>query len=349
MFFRSSPKAARRRPTPRLAVEALDRRDNPSTGVALSGTTLNIVGDNGANSVQVAIVDATDQVLVKADGHTFAFASDQVKAINVNLNGGNDDLTVQLGTGTEPAVTLTRAKAIAVNLGDGDDSANFVFGGLGVPGRVIAADLSATVHAGAGNDSVIGNFGETKAALTVNTFMGTGDDASFVNLWGPVDAGAAVKIGMHGEAGNDSMGVFATYVTGYDQVNIGTGARLDIGLNGGDGNDRLDTTYGGIDRGTLRVREDGAAGNDTVTAQIHLVRPPFTLFPVGVSDVVLRGGSGFDNLELDVFGKAHTFRAEIDGGSGFDHATGTSNVQIINANEWHWLPPRPPIGGVFQS
>lgn len=345
MFFRSNPKAARRRPTPRLGVEALDRRDNPSTGVALSGTTLNIIGDNGANSVQVAIVDATDQVLVKADGQSFAFASDQVQAININLKGGNDDLTVQLGTGAEPAVSLTRAKAIAVSLGDGDDSANFVFGGLGVSGRVIAANLNVTVHAGAGNDSVIGNFGETKGALTFNTFMGTGDDQSFLNLWGPIDAGAAVKIGMHGEAGNDSMGVFATYVNDYDQLNIGAGALLDIGLNGGDGNDRLDTTYGGIDRGTLRVREDGAAGNDKVTAEIHLVRPPFTLFPIGTSDVVLRGGSGFDNLELDVFGKAHKFRAEIDGGTGFDHAAGTSNVQIINANELH-LPPFTPPGGI---
>jgi hypothetical protein len=345
MFFRSNPKAGKRRATTRLGVEALDRRDNPSTGVTLSGTTLNIVGDNGANSVQVAIVDATDQVLVTADGHSFAFASDQVQAININLKGGNDDLTVQLGTGIEPAVSLTRAKAMNVSLGDGDDSANFVFGGLGVSGRVIAADLNVTVHAGAGTDSVIGNFGETKAALTFNTFMGTGDDASFLNLWGPIDAGAAVKIGMHGEAGNDSMGVFATYVNDYDQLNIGAGALLDIGLNGGDGNDRLDTTYGGIDRGTLRVREDGAAGNDKVTAEIHLVRPPFTLFPIGVSDVVLRGGSGFDNLELDVFGKAHKFRAEIDGGTGFDHATGTSNVQIINANELI-VPPINPPGGL---
>ena len=347
MFFRTSPRAAKRRATARLAVEGLDRRDNPSTAVALSGSTLNIVGDNGANSVQVALIDATNQVRVTADGHSFTFASDQVQAINIDLKGGNDDLTVQLGTGGEPAVTLTRAKAINVNLGDGDDSANFFFGGLGVPGRVIAADLNVTVHAGAGNDSVIGNFGETRAALTFNGFMGTGDDASFVNLWGPIGNGAAVKIGLHGEAGNDSMGVFATYVNGYDQVNIGGGGLLDIGLNGGDGNDKLDTTYGGIDRGTLRVREDGAAGNDKVTAEIHLVRPPFTLFPTGVSDVVLRGGSGFDNLELDVFGKAHKFRALIDGGSGFDHAKGTDNVQIVNANELHLPPFNPPGGGVF--
>lgn len=345
MFFRTSPKAAKRRATARLAVEGLDRRDNPSTAVALSGSTINIVGDNGANSVQVALVDATNQVLVTADGHSFAFASDQVQTININLKGGNDDLTVQLGTGTEPAVTLTRAKAVNVNLGDGDDSANFFFGGLGVPGRVIAADLNVTVHAGTGNDSVVGNFGETKGVLAFNTFMGAGDDGSFVNLWGPIDAAAAVKIGMHGEAGNDSMGVFATYVNDYNQLNIGDGALLDIGLNGGDGNDTLDTTYGGIDRGTLRVREDGAAGNDHVTADIHLVHPPFTLFPIGESDVVLRGGSGFDNLELDVFGKANKFRAEIDGGTGFDHATGTSNVQIINANELI-VPPINPPGGL---
>jgi hypothetical protein len=336
---------AKARRTTRLGVEGLDRRDTPSTGVTLSGGVLNIVGDDTANTVQVALVDATNQVLVQADGHQFTFASDQVQTININLKGGNDDLTVQLGTGNEPAVSLTRAKAINVNLGDGDDSANFFFGGLGVPGRVIAADLNINVHAGAGNDSVIGNFGETKAALTFNGFMGTGDDNNFVNLWGPIDAGAAVKIGLHGEAGNDSMGVFATYVNDYDQLNIGTGALLDIGLNGGDGNDHLDTTYGGFDRGTLRVREDGGAGNDQVTAEIHLNLNKFFPFPTGTADVVLRGGSGFDNLELDATGRAVRSRFLIDGGSGFDHAKGTSNVTIINANELI-LPPINPPGGL---
>src|SRR5205085_229725 len=123
---------------------------------------------------------------------------------------------------------------------------------------------------------------ETKATLSYNVLLGSGNDEGFAGLWGSVDGGATVKIGLHGEAGNDSLNVFATYVTGYDQVNIGFGGLLDIGLNGGDGNDHLNTTYGGIDRGTLRVREDGAAGNDQVSADIHLVRT--FLFPPRQTD-----------------------------------------------------------------
>ena len=98
MFFRSSKRAAKR-PTTRLSFEALDRRDNPSATVVLSGHTLNITGDNGADTVQVALVDATNQVLVHADGHDFQFASSQVRNVNINLKGGDDNLTVQLGTG----------------------------------------------------------------------------------------------------------------------------------------------------------------------------------------------------------------------------------------------------------
>jgi hypothetical protein len=332
MFFRSTKRTAKR-PTTRLSVESLDRRDNPSTTVALSGHTLNIIGDNGANSVQIALVDATNQVLVHADGHDFQFASSQVQNVNVNLKGGDDSLSVQLGLGNESAVSLTQAKSFAINLGDGADSAQFFFGGLNVPGRVIAANLGIVVHAGNGDDSVIGNFGETKASLTFQTFMGAGNDESFGGLWGKLDAGAAVKLDFHGETGNDSLNTFATFVNDYDQVDIDGGASLDIGLNGGDGNDTINTTYGGTDHGKLKVREDGGNGNDHVTADIHLIQPRLILFPVGESDVVLRGGSGFDGLELDVYGRAAKFRAQIDGGSGIDHAKGTSNVQIINANE----------------
>ncbi len=36
---------------------------------------------------------------------------------------------------------------------------------------------------------------------------------------------------------------------------------------------------------------------------------------------------------MDLYGQATTTRALIDGGSGFDRATKTGNVQIINANE----------------
>jgi hypothetical protein len=329
--------------TTRLGVEALDRRDTPSTGVALSGNVLNIVGDDAANAVQIAVIDATNQVRVQADGHTFTFASDQVHKINVNLKGGDDDLQVQLGAGGESAVTMTRAKTFDVNLGDGNDSARFTFGGLGLANRVIAAPLAITVHAGNGDDYVVGNFGEVRSALTYKALMGAANDEAFGGLWGKVGPGAAVKFDLHGEAGNDTLNTFATYVNDYDQVDIAFGATLDIGLSGGDGNDHLGTTYGGFDRGTLRVREDGGAGNDQVQADIHLNTIKF-LPSFGTADVVLRGGSGFDNMELDVTGRAATHRFLIDGGTGFDRAKGTPNVEIINANELIILNPPVFIG-----
>jgi len=111
-------------------------------------------------------------------------------------------------------------------------------------------------------------------------------------------------------------------------------------MNGGDGDDTLNTTYGGLNRGALKLREDGGAGNDQVTADLHLRRPLFPI-PTGSVDAVLHGGTGDDNLKLTVQGRAVKLRAEIDGGAGIDRAAGTPNVEIINANELvnhPWFP-----------
>ncbi|HEX3152791.1 MAG TPA: hypothetical protein VHR66_32260 [Gemmataceae bacterium] len=342
-MFWSTKKTTRRA---RLNVSALERRDTPSTTLIRVGDTITVTGDGAADTVKVSILDATNSLQVSTSQGIFGFASSDIKTINVNLNGGDDNLTVQLGNGTESAVSLTRAKTINANLGDGNDNATMFFGGLGVPGRVIAANLNLIVHAGNGDDSVVGNFGEIQKALKFQTFMGNGNDDSFAGIWGTIDAGASAKIDFHGEAGNDSLNTFATYVNDYDQVDIGFGGLLDIGLNGGDGNDSLGTTYGGADHGKLKVREDGGNGNDHVTAELHLVTPKFFPLTFGTADVVLRGGSGFDGLELDVYGRARTHRFLIDGGSGFDHAKGTSNVTIVNANELGGIILNPPPGGI---
>lgn len=316
--------------TVRLNVDGFERRDTPSTTAVLANHVLVITGDNSANNVVVTIDDAANNIAVVADGNTFNFQASQVSGISAVLKGGNDYLEVDLGNLKASSAVLTRALTINTDLGAGDDTAFYTFGALGIPGRVIDAPLKIVTHADDGNDSVIGNFGTIQAATMFQGFLGNGDDEGFGGIWGNINA--AITIDLHGEAGKDSLNTFATFRNGnYNNINIGAGGFLNVDLNGGDGDDELNSVYGGVNRGAIRVRENGAAGDDQVSGTIQLNRPIFPI-PTGSVDAVLSGGDGNDTLDLSVVGRAAKLRAEIDGGAGTDSAIGTSNVEIINCN-----------------
>jgi hypothetical protein len=316
--------------TVRLNVEGFERRDTPATTVSLSGHVLAITGDNAANNVVVTVNDQTNDIQVVADGQTSHFQASQISTFNIALKGGDDYLEIDLGNLNASSASLTRALTINTNLGAGNDTAFYTFGGLNVPGREIDAALKIITHAEDGNDSVIGNFGTIGAATTFQSFLGNGDDEGFAGIWGNINA--TMTVDLHGEAGNDSLNAFATFQNGnYNNINIGAGGFLNVDMNGGDGNDTMNTTYGGVNRGAIRVRENGAAGDDQVTGTIQLNRPIFPI-PTGFVDVVLSGGTGNDKLNLSIEGRAVKFRGEIDGGAGTDSGTGTSNIEIINCN-----------------
>jgi hypothetical protein len=327
----------------RLSVEALENRMCMSTTAILSGTTLNIVGDDSANNVTVVFRDNINDIQVQADGQDQHFSSLQVKNINITLKGGDDQLIMQLGEFGDPSAALFDAKNISVNLGAGNDSAQIWFGGLAMPNRVISTNLKITVNGAAGDDDITGNFGEMQhGTLTFKVLGGVGDDEAFAGLWGNIDTGATVSFNLQGQDGNDTLNTFETYNTGYDSVNIGAGGLLDINVNGGAGNDQIDVTYGGTVLGKLRIRQDGGDGNDQVKGDMHIQDGS-----TGAVDAVYSGSAGRDVLRMEMYGQARVSRALIDGGSGFDFASSVGIVTIVNANEFRQIVGGPVNGGVF--
>jgi hypothetical protein len=330
MFYRASGRNSQsRKNSNRLTIQPLENRECMSTTVILAGHTLNIVGDDSANNVAVVFRDNINDIEVQADGVTQHFSSIQVKTMNINLKGGDDQLTMQLGAFGDASAALFDAKNISINLGDGNDSAQIWFGGLDMPNRVITANLNMTVNGGAGNDEVTGNFGEMQhGTLNFKVLGGAGDDNAFAGLWGNIDTGATVHFNLQGQDGNDTLNTYETYNSGYDHVNIAAGALLDINVNGGAGDDQMYMTYGGTVLGNLRVRQDGGDGNDRVRGELHIADGS-----TGVMDAVYMGSAGRDVLRMELYGEARVSRALIDGGSGFDFATKVGDVAIIHSNE----------------
>lgn len=365
-FFKDSPASTVKRHASksRLAVEGLESRALMSATVSLVGHTLTITGDNGVDTVSVTFRDTVDDIEVDSNPLTFTlpngrtvtkfqadhFSSSQVRNINIDLKGGDDNLSMSLGNVYAPevglngdsAMTLFDAKTMVINLGDGNDEADLHFGGsvAGFANRYIAANLNITVNAGAGNDTVNANFGELQhGTLTYKANLGAGDDHGFAGVWGSIDAGTAAHINLQGQDGNDTLGTFETYASNYDTVNIAAGALLDISVSGGAGNDSLGLTYGGNVLGKLKIREDGGDGSDTIGGDIHLAG-----VSTGVVDVVYTGDNGTDYMSMELYGAATSTRALIDGGGGIDWATGVGNVQIIHANELR--PIYNPVGNL---
>ncbi|HWG43779.1 MAG TPA: hypothetical protein VN688_13465 [Gemmataceae bacterium] len=341
-FARTLPSQRQRAPF-RPAVEELETRQCPSATVGLVGNTLNITGDNSNDTVKVFLRDNVNDIQVMSNPivlnlgmysrtiwHVDHFNSAQVQNININLQGGDDNLTVEEGLDSDASAVLFNPKNISINLGDGANQALLLFGGLEVPNRVISTNLNINVIGGAGADDVTAHFGRVQSgAVNYSAFLGGGDDSGFAGVWGNIDTGASLKIDLEGQDGNDNLYTFETYNGNYDQVNIAAGALLDINVNGGAGNDTMNMTYGGTVLGKLRIRQDGGSGNDSISGDLHL-QPGST----GAVDAVYSGDDGWDGLRMEVYGSASAQRALIDGGTGWDRATSVGDVQIINANEF---------------
>jgi|GEM_PF-5208097 len=310
-------------------LEGLETRQCLSTTVSLSGNTLNIIGDSGTNRVSVFFRDSVNDIHVKVDGVDQHFKSMQVQNLNVDLQGGDDVLLMQLGEDSDASAYMFDPKNISVDLGDGADTAEFWFGGLPLPNRAISTNLNINVNAGSGDDDVVANFGEMQpGSLNFNASLGAGNDTGFAGVWGNVDSGASLKLNLQGEDGDDNLNTYETYNGAYDNVNIAPNALLDINVGGGAGNDHMNMTYGGRVLGKLQIRQDGGDGNDAISGDVHL-----QALSSGAVDAVFAGGNGSDVLGFELYGQSSALRALIDGGSGLDHAHSVGNVQTINANE----------------
>jgi Ca2+-binding RTX toxin-like protein len=228
-------------------VEGLEDRRLFAVTAVLSGGVVTVTGDSLANTV--SITETTSQITVAVAGvkKNIVF-SGSPKRIEVNMGGGDDNLTI-----TETAATL-------LNNG-GNTILTRVWGGTGIDTINVTKDGgTAIILGGDGNDDLTLNNG--------NSAYSEGDQVS-------------------GDAGNDTIHTFGfvytfigggagddTITDGAGQGDIYGGIGNDI-LIGGDGPDRLygedgnDTITGGNGDDWIAVSNgvdtlNAGAGNDTI-------------------------------------------------------------------------------------
>ncbi|HYV35973.1 MAG TPA: hypothetical protein VE988_09740, partial [Gemmataceae bacterium] len=151
-------------------MEALESRWCPATTVSpLQNGVVTITGDETVNTVAITQNDNLNKLVIKTEGSlsysdalgrtvintVHEFSSDQVTDVVINLKGGNDQLTYQLGGGSD----FINAKRIKVDLGSGDDVATFNFADNGAGGLAKVCALNLDIQAGAGKDQVDAYFG----------------------------------------------------------------------------------------------------------------------------------------------------------------------------------------------
>src|SRR3954471_7508527 len=107
-------------------LEVLEGRCCPTVTSTFKGGVLTITG-NGDDDV-VAITAQNKAITVVADGTTTTF--NNVKAINVNLDGGNDQLTVDLSGSTAKDLVVN------ANTGAGNDQVAVTLGAVQANARL---------------------------------------------------------------------------------------------------------------------------------------------------------------------------------------------------------------------
>jgi hypothetical protein len=124
-----------------------------------------------------------------------------------------------------------------------------------------------------------------------------------------------------GGEGNDVMRINASR-----DVDVAAGAALKMILFGDAGNDLLTAHYRGENDGAVSIRElDGGRGNDVIRGA-YFADPGST----GLGAGIVHGRDGNDSLGLFVFGPNVSPLSLLDGGPGFDTGANTPNVTKIN-------------------
>src|SRR6478736_5794185 len=110
---------ANRVPRPRLAVESLERRDNPAGTVTatLSGTTLTLTGDDADNDIVIRQTGPTAFTVLGNDttiAGGLTFPAFNLAALKVVMKDGNDAVAI------DAAAPFTLSGLASFDLGDGD-------------------------------------------------------------------------------------------------------------------------------------------------------------------------------------------------------------------------------------
>jgi hypothetical protein len=159
---------------PRLV--ALDDRCLPTVTFTLTGTTLQITGDNSGNTITITDTGTSNGISVIGDGVTWTAPSD-VSAIVVTTGTGNDVVEYDL------VGPLTTTRLLSASLDRGNDTFTANLNGNLITGS--STNLGITVDTGPGKDTTILNaLGATvdpSARMSLNVITGPGKDATQFN------------------------------------------------------------------------------------------------------------------------------------------------------------------------
>jgi hypothetical protein len=236
---------------PRL--EALEDRCCPSAIITAIPHTLLIVGDSGANAVQ--ITDQGNGTVTASVDSLGPVTRSGINNIVVLTGGGNDTVNYNL-TGA-----LTSPQNLYIDLGAlTDTSANTNSATLDLGGNAINSVLGVAVVGTRGQDTIsAANFGDITGAAGIAAFGRGGSDNISLNYQGTLTG----KLGLllDGGAGNDTVSANVT-------LNSGSTGYLAAAVLGGAGDDNLTLNVNDNSSGAAHVYAvlDGGPGIDTCTA-----------------------------------------------------------------------------------
>jgi len=306
----------------RPTTERLEFRRLFACLVFTNGDVLNIVGDNTANNIQVAVRPnaATPGANVTCDGVNTPIAT-PIHTVNILSNGGDDQISVQFGA-PNFRPTFTPPLLFQMATGDGNDTAAVTaYGGTGDGGS-----LGILMGGGVGNDQL---------SATVN--VETPDPTIANSLLAPgilSDPGVHLNIQLGGAKGDDTLTADVHHVFGRSPVILNDDQ---IVVSGGEGNDQLTANITGqraVDSSVF-IGVTGDAGDDRISSLLALGNPTGGL-PDGIAatlgtEVNLLGGDGNDRIDFSFgafpfrpnFDPAFDTTITIDGGAGIDVITST--------------------------
>jgi PKD repeat protein len=277
------------------------------TGVTLVNGTLTVEGDDSDNVITITGIGVGTGVFEVVTQHGKQTVSGITGGITVDLDGGNDSLTMN---------NVYVAGAIDIQTGDGDDTVVLGNDDVVTSGGELRVDL------GAGDDRLDGK----RLYIGSHQFIqgGDGNDAlifdGFLSPQFTLGTSAAGNVAWSGGSGNDTVHVIYAFVVGAWVVDLGAGDDAvavygsavsgDIIVMGGSGTDgfNIDTNF--FD---ANLRIEGNDGSDSVLLANGL----------GTEVALIQTHGQGDKVTV---GNQTAFQLHVDTGAGEDEVNVTSSA-----------------------
>lgn len=298
----------------RPGLERLETRDCPSCTVFQKGATLSILGDRGANRIDIAETPTGGMSVTCEAGDPHVFTG--VRRVEVRTLGGDDEVTATL-------TVLPENFQFGVDLGTGND--RLAMRGFDPQPDPPPRRVSVDILAGEGNDDLDidwiqppENRPDTNIQLRAD--LGGGNDELHL-LLDPLAGNKRtagdphIQVNVLGREGNDCMELAIEGPR--DGAAHVLNANLDVNFDGGAGDDEFMMNVAAVALdGAFMMHNDGGAGDDQFTMNVSNVAlsGQFMMFT--------DGGAGIDKISarmnnVDFAGPA-VLGADLRGGAGND-------------------------------